>query len=816
MAEPGKAVFLSYAREDADAARRIADALRAFGVEVWFDQNELRGGDAWDAKIKTQIRECTLFVPVISATTENRSEGYFRREWKQGAERTHDMGANRAFLLPVVLDETLEAGADVPDEFMRVQWTRLPNGVPTPEFVGQVKRLLEDPRRLAVAGRGRPTPPEMQTQPGGGVPGGGMVETRRPRGVSAAGSSLPSVGQAKQGDPALQHRRRFGAWAAVLAAIAMIAVTSYFALRGSDRRPGPPVASPSASTASTAAPAATSAATPAVDDKSIAVLPFANFSTDKSNEFFADGLHDEVITALAKIHDLKVISRTSVMAYKNPEERNLRKIAADLGVAHILEGSVQRAGNQVHLNVQLIDARTDEHVWADSYTRDVTDIFSAETDLAVAVTTALKSTLSPDEKSLIDRQPTTSRAAYDLYLRARVLDEQLSYASSRDDCERVVELYRRATDLDHSFLLAHVQAALLQGAMYFLSNIDPTPARRQAAEREVEAAEQLAPDAPETHLARGAFDYTCNFDWSAALAAYEKAQAGLPNNAQLVYRIGLAERRLGRMHNALAQFQRAADLDPNDADTVLTLMEMAFALRRYADVVRMCDHYGPRLSNPDPATEYRIRASYELDHDRAKYLRDYAVLRPPSSDHDGAQAAYDQAMRVGDFRAAQRALANPALTSVNEAGGLFNAPVALHRTLVAWLLGDSASTRRLAAEAIAALRETTPTVRQRQWVAMDIALAEALAGQTDTAIREAKAALERATAADKYSAADYQFSYGQVLVVAGRNAEALKVLRGLMNEPIGEGPNEMRYEPVWSRLKDDPRFDEILNTAKPL
>ena len=160
-----------------------------------------------------------------------------------------------------------------------------------------------------------------------------------------------------------------------------------------------------------------------VPAKSIAVLPVANFSQDTDNEYFADGLHDEVITALAKIHDLKVISRTSVLAYRNPEGRNLRRIAAELGVATVLEGSVQRVGDKVHLNVQLIDARTDAHLWADSYTKDITDVFSVLSVLAIAVTAALKATLSPEEKSLIVRRPTLNREAYDLYLHARVLDQ---------------------------------------------------------------------------------------------------------------------------------------------------------------------------------------------------------------------------------------------------------------------------------------------------------------------------------------------------------------------------------------------------------
>jgi len=161
MSEPTKAVFLSYAREDADAAKRIAEALRGFGVEVWFDQNELRGGDTWDTNIRGQIKSCALFIPIVSQQTEERSEGYFRREWKLAVDRTHDMAGGRAFLVPVVIDATAEAGAAVPEEFMRVQWSRLASGAPTPEFVAQVKRLLEASKKPALKTE-HPKPPDFK------------------------------------------------------------------------------------------------------------------------------------------------------------------------------------------------------------------------------------------------------------------------------------------------------------------------------------------------------------------------------------------------------------------------------------------------------------------------------------------------------------------------------------------------------------------------------------------------------------------------------------------------------------------------------
>ncbi len=271
-----RAVFLSYAREDADAARRIADALRAFGVEVWFDQSELRGGDAWDQKIRKQIKDCTLFVPMISATTQARGEGYFRREWKLGVDRTHDMSSARSFILPIVIDDTKESEAEVPEEFMRYQWTRLPHGVPSSQFVDLVKGLLSKEPGAGV-GRGRPT------QPSGAAH------------APQAGSGRSGEGTGR--DPALQAKR-LPSWLLPVAVGLVVAAGVFLVMRKPDSAPPtpPPGATPAAVESKPAPP---------VNDKSIAVLPFANMSEDKENAFFTDGVHEDILTNLAYIRDLR-------------------------------------------------------------------------------------------------------------------------------------------------------------------------------------------------------------------------------------------------------------------------------------------------------------------------------------------------------------------------------------------------------------------------------------------------------------------------------------------------------------------------------
>ncbi|MBI2813201.1 MAG: TIR domain-containing protein [Opitutae bacterium] len=292
---PQGAVFLSYAREDTDAARRIAEALRGFGVEVWLDQAELRGGDQWDAKIKKQIRECALFLAVVSAHTQERAEGYFRREWKLAVERTQDMAAGTVFLVPVVVDDTREAEALVPEEFMRVQWTRLPGALPTPQFVAQVKSLLGNRRKPAL----KPDLPRPPTLPPQFKQSAQKTEDREQRTEDGRAGPKPAV-------PGWM----WGVAAAVLVTVGVGVVLL--------RQPSAPASpAPASVLPDRPEPAERAPARPAAADKSIAVLPFANMSADKENDFLADGIHEDVLTSLAKIRDLKVISRTSVLAYRD-------------------------------------------------------------------------------------------------------------------------------------------------------------------------------------------------------------------------------------------------------------------------------------------------------------------------------------------------------------------------------------------------------------------------------------------------------------------------------------------------------------------
>ncbi|HEY5078374.1 MAG TPA: TIR domain-containing protein [Opitutaceae bacterium] len=761
---PG-AVFLSYAREDAEAARRIADALRAFGQEVWLDQSELRGGDTWDAKIRGQIRACALFMPVISANTQERAEGYFRREWKLGVERTHDMASGVAFVVPVVVDDTKESDAMVPDEFLRFQWVRLPHGVPTPQFIEQVKALIENPRRA--------------------------------RGASGAGSNPPAPAAVRPAPP-----RKSWMPAAIVCAAAVVAA-AVFMTRKTAPAPEPPK------------PAAAAKAAPPAGEKSIAVLPFANFSPDKDNEFFADGLQDEVITALAKIHDLKVISRTSVLAYRNPEGRNLKKIADELDVATVLEGSVQRVGTKVHLNVQLIDARTDDHLWAESYTDEMTDVFALESTLAQQIAAALKANLTTGEKALIERRPTQNQEAYDLYLRALVLEDGMSYLSPRAEYESVISLYGQAGAKDPGFSLPHVQASIMHGVMHWFPLLDYSEDRKAKSLAELQVAERLAPNAPETRLARGDYKYTCLYDWEGALSEFRAAATELPNDDQILQGMGRALRRLGRLNEALEVFEKANSFDPNDNNTAATVVETCFTLHRYARTVELARSLGERFPQETYFAVLRHSAQLEIDGDWDAFVKDSADDN--ALGEDTAIQVYRYAMLRGDLPAAERLLSDPRTELVSNDAGTLLEPGTLHRAYVAFLLGKADDARGFSKDALAKLRAIVPTKRMLPWVHMAIARAEAYQGKFDAAIRDGKEAYDEIGSFDALEAGPALVDYGRILVMANHRDEALSVLSQVVTKPLEVySPRMLQHDLVWSRLKDDPRFLPIIESDKPL
>ncbi|PYL20697.1 MAG: hypothetical protein DMF44_14390, partial [Verrucomicrobia bacterium] len=312
-------------------------------------------------------------------------------------------------------------------------------------------------------------------------------------------------------------------------------------------------------------------------DKSIAVLPFENLSDEKENAYFADGIQDDILTNLAKIGDLKVISRTSVMPYRGSGVRNARDIGKALGVATLLEGSVRRIGNRVRVNVQLINANNDEHIWAEDYDRDLTDVFAIQTDLAGRIASALQAKLSPNEKARLDRRPTQNPDAYLLFVQAH------DYASQRemfnDTSLKAEPLFEQAIKLDPNFALAFAGLSMVESWLYHTS--DPVAARREKARLNADEALRLQPDLPEGHLALGFSYYYGNRDYERALAEFEIARRGLPNESQAYLAIGSIQRRQGKWVESNANLEKAATLDPKNTNVLMNLCYSYMAQRNF-------------------------------------------------------------------------------------------------------------------------------------------------------------------------------------------------------------------------------------------
>src|SRR5882724_4496894 len=341
-----------------------------------------------------------------------------------------------------------------------------------------------------------------------------------------------------------------------------------------------PVMQPTASAKSETAPS--------VPEKSIAVLPFENLSADPENVFFADGVQDEILTNLAKIADLKVTSRSSVMQYRAPT-RNLREIASALRVAHILEGNVQRAGNRVRVSAQLIDARTDTHLWAENYHRPLDDVFAIQSEIAKAVADQLQAKLSPAEKSAIEQPPTTDLVAYDRYLRGKKLVQMRTFDTRRvEQTRHAIRLLDQAVAHDPACVLAYRQLAVGHVQLYF-SGVDHSPARLRLANEARDKALRLAPDRGESHLAAAGIHDHCYRDYEAALAELAIAQRGLPNDPAIFALAGFIARRQGHWEQCISNFERAAELDPRNWFLLQQTAGAYQQLRRFSDSARTLD-----------------------------------------------------------------------------------------------------------------------------------------------------------------------------------------------------------------------------------
>ena len=510
MTDPTRAVFLSYASQDAGAARVICGALRSGGIEVWFDQSELRGGDAWDRQIRMQIHDCALFIPIISANSQVRLEGYFRREWRLAVDRTHDMADSRPFLVPVLIDDTLEPDAEVPEAFRAVQWTRLPAGETPPAFVERVARLLA------------PQPPQARAE------------------IAAAAAAAPATaGRPRQPAPGRASRRPTPRIPLLIAAAAILGV-GYFALDKFVLSKHSAASLPSA------------AATTAIPEQSIAVLPFVNMSSDKEQDYFSDGLTEQMIDLLGQVPDLRVPARTSSFYFKGKNE-TIAAMAQQLKVAHVLEGSVRKAGKRLRITAQLIRADNGYHLWSQTYDRANKDIFAVQDEIAQAVVSALKVKLVAGAQVASSRG-TTNIEAYNQYL----LGRQLYRRGNLEGFRHAVEAYRKAISLDPNYAAAYAGLALVEA---WVAGYAGDTVGMERAGNDVNKAIALAPDDAIGYAVRSVIR-SWLWEWAGAQVDIEKALSLDPRSSEVQTSYASLLLILGRLPEAIAAQKKATELDP--------------------------------------------------------------------------------------------------------------------------------------------------------------------------------------------------------------------------------------------------------------
>jgi TolB-like protein len=532
MTEPSHAVFLSYASQDAEPAQKICEALRAAGIQVFLDQSELRGGDAWDQKIRREIHDCALFIPVISAHTASRHEGYFRLEWDLADQRTHMIARSRAFVVPVCLDATTEVAADVPESFQRVQWTRLPGGDTPPAFAERIRRLLS---------------PELSP-------------------MSAGSGATPAIRE-----PVRRSRRSKLALLAIVAVV-LVAALAYF--------PANKFWIPKHATPETAARAGAAPTAFNPPPHSIAVLPFVNLSGDKEQDYFSDGLTEELLNSLAQIKDLQVAARTSAFSFKG-KETDIGTIARKLNVAAVLEGSARRSAHTVRVTTQLVSGVTGFHLWSDTYDRDLGDMLRVQTEIATAVATALKVTLLGDEAAKIELGGTHNPAALEAYLRA----SKHFHANAKDN-QTAIAGYSEAIRRDPNYALAYARRSLAL-------NYDATSSATGSAigdafdksQSDARRAITLAPKLAEGHWALAAYFERGSADFTRAMEEYQHAVGLAPGSADILEDYGTFAVWMGRTDTGLAAVRRAALLDPLTSISHNALGNALYFSRHYEESI---------------------------------------------------------------------------------------------------------------------------------------------------------------------------------------------------------------------------------------
>jgi TolB-like protein/regulator of sirC expression with transglutaminase-like and TPR domain len=567
------------------------------------------------------------------------------------------------------------------------------------------------------------------------------------------------------------------------------------------------------------APAANVVGAPAaIPEKSIAVLPFENRSEDKANAYFADGIQDEILTLLSKIADLKVISRTSTQQYQS-KPGNLTEIAKQLGVANILEGSVQKAADQVRVNVQLVNAQTDSHLWADTYDRKLTDIFGVESEIAKRIAESLQAKLSGREEQALALKPTNSPEAYDAYLRGLAFEARSGY--SNDALRKAIDSYERAVQLDPKFAAAWARLSRADAQLYFL-RADQTPARSRAAQRALESAEKLQPNAPETQLASGYYQYWVLRDYGLAKTTFKRLRKVLPSSSEVPLALGAVARREGHWDENVAYWEEALALDPRNINLLSDAAWSYAMLRQFPAALKLYDRALEILPNdPDliavKASIYQARGNLP---EAAKILSAIDAQTAPENafvikmTQLRLERNYAEAVRFLQARQAQFYSAPEIDKGINQVMLAFAQRLA----------DDTAGAKTAAEQARNTLKALCKDQPDNSFFAQELSLANAALGENEAALNEAERAIMLLPSAkDRVSGPTREEVLALIQMMFGETSRPISTLTRLLQTPyiswlygpMPVTPALLRLDPVWDPLRADPAFQKLCEEKQP-
>ena len=758
-APASRAVFLSYASQDAEAARRICEALRSDGVDVWFDQEGgLEHGDEWDAKIRKQIKECVLFIPLISANTQARHEGYFRLEWELAADRAMSIASGVPFILPVVIDDTREPDALVPDRFRKVQWTRLPGGVVPPDVHARFLKLWS--HRV------------------------GLVSHEEKRAATAPGNTASS--------PAPARSKPYALMAAV--AVAVVALAGWWFSRSDAPKSVPVAATPKVAVEVKPTPPPLPTA-PAANDKSLVVLPLENLSPDPENAFFTDGMHADIIAAVSRLPDLKVISRTSALHFKD-SKASLPEIARSLGAANVITGSVRRAGNQVRIQLELRRASDEALIWSPTYNRELKDALGIQSEIASEVARLLQARQMTGT-SAGAKLYTTNPEAYDFFLKG----SQLFYSSSNSSPAVIDEycgLFSQAVKLDPTFAYAagYLSAAHVQG---YQAVKDSARRTFHAVEAKRWADVSLGLSGENGSITMAYYLYLIAGDSEQAFEFAQRALLVLPNDAVAHNVMSLVLGSLGRLPEAVEEQKRAIELDPYNLLTFGNLAKMLVKLRRGPEWEALCAQAvasGVASVGNFQMADARFRLRGEVPADLAAISGN---ARLPW---------LALARRWEEFvQASEAALADPGVPDLTRCDRLCNQALALRQ------LRRMAEASKVGAAAQAVAEKFAPGAPDGNHQL--VILAREAAGQIDEAVAMARKYVNEVAMGKRLSERwSRELLLARLCARAGRTREGIALVKHLIEVPSQLTVPMLRAESDWDSLRDDPEFKALLADPK--